>query len=174
MISLSRLFRGKKWNLLRGRVDTLPDGRDHRFFMGTILFSILLFLFPTTALYYAIFTALRLVILSVQTGLTLTRQTVTTTPWFSLIARCLYPFSSLACVKFTWFDEDCEKRNMHRLGAPLNVLSNRVNAHLVAKSYCEVWRENVPVEVNPTEIPKKHNSLSSVFTAVLCGDLIKS
>ena len=53
--SLWRLFRGKKWNVLRSRVDSALYNTD-QLFVGTLLFTVLLFLLPTTALYYMVFT----------------------------------------------------------------------------------------------------------------------
>ena len=52
--SLWRVFRGKKWNVLRKRVDTAIYDVD-QLFVGTLLFTILLFLLPTTAMYYVVF-----------------------------------------------------------------------------------------------------------------------
>uniref|UniRef100_UPI001EAEC230 phosphatidylinositol N-acetylglucosaminyltransferase subunit Q-like n=1 Tax=Oncorhynchus gorbuscha TaxID=8017 RepID=UPI001EAEC230 len=63
--SLWRLFRGKKWNVLRQRVDSCSYDLD-QLFIGTLLFTILLFLLPTTALYYLVFTLLRLVVVMFQ------------------------------------------------------------------------------------------------------------
>ncbi|MEQ2157434.1 hypothetical protein GOODEAATRI_001824 [Goodea atripinnis] len=56
--SLWRLFRGKKWNVLRQRVDSCSYDLD-QLFIGMLLFTILLFLLPTTALYYLVFTLVR-------------------------------------------------------------------------------------------------------------------
>ena len=53
--SLWRLFRGKKWNVLRRRVDSARYDVD-QLFIGTLLFTVLLFLLPTTLLYYVVFT----------------------------------------------------------------------------------------------------------------------
>ncbi|XP_036134951.1 phosphatidylinositol N-acetylglucosaminyltransferase subunit Q isoform X5 [Molossus molossus] len=53
--SLWRLFRGKKWNVLRQRVDSCSYDLD-QLFIGTLLFTVLVFLLPTTALYYLVFT----------------------------------------------------------------------------------------------------------------------
>lgn len=54
--SLWRLFRGKKWNVLRLRVDSALYNID-QLCVGTLLFTVLLFLLPTTLLYYFVFTA---------------------------------------------------------------------------------------------------------------------
>ena len=63
--SLARLFMGKKWNVLRKRVDSC-DYDTSQLLMGTILFTILLFLLPTTGMYFIIFLLLRLLQFSVQ------------------------------------------------------------------------------------------------------------
>lgn len=60
IIALSRLFLGKKKNPLRKRIDSCQY-QPNQLFVGTLLFSILLFLMPTTWAYYAVFTVLRLV-----------------------------------------------------------------------------------------------------------------
>ncbi|PSN57164.1 hypothetical protein C0J52_01471 [Blattella germanica] len=61
LVALSRLFLGRKHNPLRERVDSchfLPD----QLFVGTLAFTILLFLLPTTFMYYTVFTTLRLLV----------------------------------------------------------------------------------------------------------------
>ena len=55
LASLWRLFRGKKWNVLRQRVDSATYDVN-QLFIGTLLFTILLFLLPTTSLFYTVFT----------------------------------------------------------------------------------------------------------------------
>ena len=54
LASLWRLFRGKKWNVLRMRVDSASYDVD-QLFIGTLIFTVLLFLLPTTLLYYVVF-----------------------------------------------------------------------------------------------------------------------
>ncbi|KYM98455.1 Phosphatidylinositol N-acetylglucosaminyltransferase subunit Q [Cyphomyrmex costatus] len=57
--ALFRLFLGKKNNPLRERVDSCQYQTD-QLFVGTLSFTILLFLMPTTWVYYTVFTLLRL------------------------------------------------------------------------------------------------------------------
>ena len=52
--SLSYLFRGKKRNVLRNRVDTLICTIE-QLLLGTLMFTMLVFLFPTFAVYYLFF-----------------------------------------------------------------------------------------------------------------------
>ncbi|XP_031354888.1 phosphatidylinositol N-acetylglucosaminyltransferase subunit Q isoform X2 [Photinus pyralis] len=54
LISLWRLFIGRKYNPLRKRVDS-HQYTHNQLFVGTLVFTVLLFLFPTTFLYYAVF-----------------------------------------------------------------------------------------------------------------------
>ena len=66
VVSLWRLFRGKKWNILRERVDT-AEYDISQLFLGTLLFTTLVFLLPTILLYYGIFAAVRKNKMSVYT-----------------------------------------------------------------------------------------------------------
>lgn len=66
--SFGRLFMGKKWNILRKRVDSC-DYDITQLLVGTIIFTILLFLLPTIAMYMLAFLYLRLIQFAVQFGL---------------------------------------------------------------------------------------------------------
>ena len=63
--SLARLFMGKKWNVLRERIDSY-NYDNSQLLVGTIVFTILLFLLPTTAMYFLIFLLLRIAQFGVQ------------------------------------------------------------------------------------------------------------
>lgn len=63
--ALWRLFRGKKWNQLLSRVDSYSYDNE-QLFIGTILFTILLFLLPTVIMYYVVFVVLRILTLAVK------------------------------------------------------------------------------------------------------------
>lgn len=56
--SLFRLFMGKKRNPLRNRIDSCDYDTSH-LLLGTLFFTILLFLLPTTAMFYLVFFTLR-------------------------------------------------------------------------------------------------------------------
>ena len=66
IMSLWRLFRGKKYNPLRDRVDSSSSNVD-QLFLGTLAFTILLFLFPTTLMYFTVFKALEFVLTVINT-----------------------------------------------------------------------------------------------------------
>lgn len=58
IIALWRLFIGRKYNPLRQRVDSC-DYAQNQLFIGTLGFTVLLFLLPTTLLYYTVFATVR-------------------------------------------------------------------------------------------------------------------
>lgn len=61
LIALWRLFLGRKKNPLRKKVDSCKYSPE-QLFVGTIGFTILLFLLPTTLVYYVVFTLMRVLI----------------------------------------------------------------------------------------------------------------
>lgn len=84
--ALWRLFRGRKWNPLRRRVDSHRYDVD-QMFVGTLLFGVLFFLFPTVAVYYVVFMALRLVVLCIQGLLSRAVLVWDSLPFYTLAAR---------------------------------------------------------------------------------------
>ncbi|XP_005391693.1 PREDICTED: phosphatidylinositol N-acetylglucosaminyltransferase subunit Q isoform X2 [Chinchilla lanigera] len=111
--SLWRLFRGKKWNVLRQRVDSCSYDLD-QLFIGTLLFTILVFLLPTTALYYLVFTLLRLLVVTVQGLIHLLVDLINSLPLYSLGLRLCRPYRLAAGVKFHVLE--------HEAGRPLRLL----------------------------------------------------
>ncbi|CAK6982679.1 phosphatidylinositol N-acetylglucosaminyltransferase subunit Q isoform X1 [Scomber scombrus] len=103
--SLWRLFRGKKWNVLRQRVDSCSYDLD-QLFIGTLLFTILLFLLPTTALYYLVFTLLRLVVVLFQGVLHLSVDFINSFPLFAVCLRICRPYRLAEGVKFRVLSEE--------------------------------------------------------------------
>ncbi|KAF7650022.1 hypothetical protein LDENG_00132400 [Lucifuga dentata] len=97
--SLWRLFRGKKWNVLRQRVDSCSYDLD-QLFIGTLLFTILLFLMPTTALYYLVFTLLRLVVVLFQGVIHLSIDFINSFPLFAMSLRVCQSYRLAEGVKF--------------------------------------------------------------------------
>nr|XP_023413352.1 phosphatidylinositol N-acetylglucosaminyltransferase subunit Q isoform X1 [Loxodonta africana] len=106
--SLWRLFRGKKWNMLRQRVDSCSYDLD-QLFIGTLLFTILVFLLPTIALYYLVFTLLRLLVVTVQGLLHLLVDLVNSLPLYSVGLRLCRPYRLAAGVKFRVLKQEAGK-----------------------------------------------------------------
>lgn len=66
--SLTQLFRGRKYNVLRHRIDNLDKDQLHidQLLLGTFMFMILIYLVPTTFAFYVLFFLLRLAVLTAQ------------------------------------------------------------------------------------------------------------
>eukprot|EP00474_Spongospora_subterranea_P009569 CRZ10027.1 hypothetical protein [Spongospora subterranea] len=81
--ALSKLFSGKKRNVLQRRVDSCHFDVD-QLLLGTILFTLIFFLFPTVAIYYLFFAIVRFLIMLVEAGLCLLMATFNSFPFFEL------------------------------------------------------------------------------------------
>lgn len=69
--SLWNLFRGKRYNVLRNRTDPW-DYETDQLLLGTILFTLAAYLFPTIWVYYVVFALVRLLLIALYaTGETL-------------------------------------------------------------------------------------------------------
>ncbi len=87
--SLARLFMGSKWNVLRKRVDSC-DYDTNQLLVGTILFTVLLFLLPTTGVYFILFLIQRLTQFGIQlvlkvTTVMLNRSTMSATSYLCFL-----------------------------------------------------------------------------------------
>lgn len=83
--SLWKLFRGKKLNVLRNRVDS-NDYDVAQLLLGTLFFTVVTFLFPTTFVYYAFF-------LVVWLGILVTRGVI----WWLITGMNNVPLYALYC-----------------------------------------------------------------------------
>ena len=68
IVSLFHLFRGKKRNILRNRIDSCDYDLD-QLLLGTILFTLLTFLLPTVGVFYATFASARMGIIVMKASL---------------------------------------------------------------------------------------------------------
>ncbi|KAJ8897918.1 hypothetical protein PR048_003275 [Dryococelus australis] len=84
LVALFRLFLGKKRNPLRDRIDSCHYSTD-QLFMGTLAFTILLFLLPTTLMYYVVFAALRVAIVGLGGFLSRIRYLIEVLPLYVTI-----------------------------------------------------------------------------------------
>ena len=86
--ALWRLFRGKKWNQLKCRVDSYSYEYD-RLFIGGISFTIVVFLLPTVLLYYCVFLLLRLASMLFLLLMRLLIAKLSVAPAYALLLSCL-------------------------------------------------------------------------------------
>ena len=81
--SLWKLFRGKKANILRKRVDHCDYSRE-QLMVGTLLFTVFLFLFLTVSVYYTFLTATWLCVLGVRSSLWIVKALIWYFPYYEL------------------------------------------------------------------------------------------
>lgn len=82
--SLWRLFRGKKYNPLKQRIDTCNYDIE-QLLLGTILFTVTFFLLPTVTIYYSFFTLVKLIILAIKILLYIALEVLNSFPVYSLV-----------------------------------------------------------------------------------------
>ncbi|KAM5364881.1 hypothetical protein ACJZ2D_011288 [Fusarium nematophilum] len=88
--SLFHLFRGKKHNILRNRIDSCDYDLD-QLLVGTILFTLLFFLLPTVAVFYLNFAIARMAIISLKAGFDTLLSCLNHFPLFALMLRIKDP-----------------------------------------------------------------------------------
>ncbi|TBU25742.1 N-acetylglucosaminyl transferase component-domain-containing protein [Dichomitus squalens] len=88
--SLWNLFRGKRYNVLRNRIDSWDYDMD-QLLLGTILFTLLAFLLPTVLTYYALFATARLSVIIVHAMFDTITALLNHFPLFALLLRLKDP-----------------------------------------------------------------------------------
>jgi phosphatidylinositol N-acetylglucosaminyltransferase subunit Q len=86
IVSLFHLFRGKKRNVLRNRIDNCDYDLD-QLLLGTILFTLLFFLLPTVVVFYLTFASARMAIISLKATLDTCLACLNHFPLFPLMLR---------------------------------------------------------------------------------------
>ncbi|KAF5338829.1 hypothetical protein D9758_012080 [Tetrapyrgos nigripes] len=89
--SLWNLFRGKRYNVLRNRTDSWEYDVDQLLF-GTILFTLVTFLFPTVLAYYSLFALMRLATILIQASLETQLAFMNHFPLFAIMLRVKDPW----------------------------------------------------------------------------------
>lgn len=86
IVSLFHLFRGKKHNVLRNRIDSCDYDLD-QLLLGTILFTLLFFLLPTVLVFYITFTSARMAIIFLKASFDTLLAFLNHFPLFALMLR---------------------------------------------------------------------------------------
>ena len=90
IISLFHLFRGKKHNVLRNRIDSCDYDLD-QLLLGTILFTLLFFLLPTVLVFYLTFASARTAVIILKALLDTLLTFLNHFPLFALMLRIKDP-----------------------------------------------------------------------------------
>ncbi|XP_063240885.1 phosphatidylinositol N-acetylglucosaminyltransferase subunit Q [Bacillus rossius redtenbacheri] len=135
LVALFRLFLGRKRNPLRRRIDSCRYSTN-QLFMGTLAFTILLFLLPTTLMYYVVFAGLRVAIVGLGGLLARVRYLVEVLP---LYATILWLFGSATVGRSVQWTVRAQAR-----GGPLTVC-----VRVVPGSWRETAAQCVPDPARP-------------------------
>jgi phosphatidylinositol glycan class Q protein len=90
LASLWNLFRGKRYNVLRKRMDSWEYDLDQLLF-GTILFTLVSFLFPTVVAYHALFALMRFMTVLVYASMETVVAFMNHFPLFAIMLRLKDP-----------------------------------------------------------------------------------
>ncbi|CAO2656133.1 Nn.00g049360.m01.CDS01 [Neocucurbitaria sp. VM-36] len=90
IISLFHLFRGKKRNILRNRIDSCDYDLD-QLLLGTILFTLQFFLLPTVFVFYLTFAGARIAVIGLKAALEMGLACLNHFPLFALMLRLKDP-----------------------------------------------------------------------------------
>jgi len=90
--SLWKLFRGKKWNTLYVRVDSCQYDIE-QLLLGTLAFTILVFLWPTIFAFYGFFTLVQLLVLATRALLMAPIDFLHHFPLFTVLLHLISPLS---------------------------------------------------------------------------------
>ncbi|KAG7085771.1 hypothetical protein E1B28_003312 [Marasmius oreades] len=144
--SLWNLFRGKRYNVLRNRTDSWEYDVDQLLF-GTILFTLLAFLFPTILVYYLLFALMRLGTILVQASLETQLAFMNHFPLFALMLRAKDPWRLPGGVYFS-------RKFLAGVHEPMLVLENQpITLSVIFFQYTRLWSRLVS-HYNPIRLLK--------------------
>ncbi|KAL3917486.1 MAG: hypothetical protein SGPRY_006385 [Prymnesium sp.] len=106
--TLFNLFRGRKLNVLRQRVDSC-DSDHEQLLLGILLFIVLVVLWPIVAAYYGLATIVRAALLCAHVLLMALVLILDGFPWFDLVKYVVRP---------TWLQEGVRFQALHHVSAP--------------------------------------------------------
>lgn len=106
LYSLWNLFRGKRWNDLRQRVDDFEYQVD-QIYLGTLFFTVALFLLPTISVYYLYFAMILSIVYVAQGGIKIAMEFMNSFPLFALVLKMKEPSRVPGGIEFERGKDGC-------------------------------------------------------------------
>ncbi|KAG1883102.1 N-acetylglucosaminyl transferase component-domain-containing protein [Suillus subluteus] len=131
--SLWNLFRGRRYNVLRNRTDPWDYDVD-QLLLGTILFTLVAYLFPTALVYYILFATMRVLTILVYASLETTLAFMNYFPLFALMLRIKDPQRSPGGIYMRV--EPTKGGN----GVDVSVESHPLSLTVTFSQYVELWK----------------------------------
>ncbi|KAM3484840.1 hypothetical protein MY8738_001742 [Beauveria namnaoensis] len=162
--SLFHLFRGKKHNVLRNRIDSCDYDLD-QLLVGTILFTLLSFLLPTVGVFYINFAIARMMIISMKAGFDTLLSCLNHFPLFALMLRVKDSRRLPGGIRF-------ELRDAHH-NRPLNLNVNEPPTSVIyLKSVPLSFKAMFDQYFQMAERIRKHYLSPRVFLCLLTGQFV--
>ncbi|QIX00568.1 hypothetical protein AMS68_006085 [Peltaster fructicola] len=169
ILSLFHLFRGKKRNVLRNRIDSCDYDLD-QLLLGTILFTVLFFLLPTVAVFYATFAGARMGVIVLKAALDTWLACLNHFPLFALMLRLKDSRRLPGGVRFELYDTHAA------ISSTTNTLATK--SGLAPIAYVKL--ESVPLPLQQTFAQyaqlghrlRKHYLSPRVFLGLISGQFV--
>ncbi|EPQ52601.1 Gpi1-domain-containing protein [Gloeophyllum trabeum ATCC 11539] len=142
--SLWNLFRGKRFNVLRNRIDNWDYDID-QLLLGTILFTLVAFLFPTVLTYYSLFAVLQFCVILIRASLETLLVFMNHFPLFALMLRVKDPWRLPGGIYF-------ELRKPSTSSPPAMIIRNQpVPFFSVFSQFVRIW-SRIASHYNPLRL----------------------
>ncbi|KEQ93619.1 hypothetical protein AUEXF2481DRAFT_6688 [Aureobasidium subglaciale EXF-2481] len=169
IVSLFHLFRGKKRNVLRNRIDSCDYDLD-QLLLGTILFTLLTFLLPTIGVFYATFASARMGIIAFKAALDTWLACLNHFPLFALMLRIKDSQRLPGGIRFDLRDTLSASDSSRQHGS----LDPQVapTAHIKLQSVPLPFSETFSQYAQLASRIRKHYLSPSVFLCLLTGQFV--
>jgi len=169
IVSLFHLFRGKKRNVLRNRIDSCDYDLD-QLLLGTILFTLLTFLLPTIGVFYATFAGARMGIIAFKAALDTWLACLNHFPLFALMLRIKDSQRLPGGIRFELRDTPSAFDSSHQHGCmkPNVAPTSHVQLQSVPLPFSETFSQYAQL----ADRIRKHYLSPSVFLCLLTGQFV--
>ncbi|KAI8993400.1 N-acetylglucosaminyl transferase component-domain-containing protein [Pilobolus umbonatus] len=140
--SLFNLFRGKKRNVLRNRIDSCDYDLD-QLLLGTSLFTLLTFLFPTVVIYYATFALSRVGVIILQAIMETILAFFNHFPLFAIMLRIKDPERLPGGLEFQIFNDEDFLLKHHGIAYKIKKMWIKLTAKKPQKSHSKFTKKPV-------------------------------
>ncbi|CEG78349.1 hypothetical protein RMATCC62417_12972 [Rhizopus microsporus] len=154
LYSLFNLFRGKKKNVLRNRIDSCDYDLD-QLLLGTSLFTLLTFLFPTVFVYYLTFALGRVGIIILQAIMETVLAFFNHFPLFAIMLRIKDPHRLPGGLQFHIFSLDYFVQKQHTIFYKLWTSLTKKKHKPALRKTKKLPRKRATVTFNLQEFPKR-------------------
>ncbi|EOA89771.1 pig-Q [Exserohilum turcicum] len=164
IISLFHLFRGKKRNILRNRIDSCDYDLD-QLLLGTILFTLQFFLLTTVFVFYLTFASARIAVIGLKAGLEMGLACLNHFPLFAVMLRLKDPGRLPGGICF-------EVQDMGSVSERPDVASSAPTAYVLLKSVPLSLRAMFQPYFDLGDRIRKHYFSPSVLLCLASGQFV--